>query len=260
MEPVLKDKRGLILGVANQRSLAWHVAKSAAKQGARLGITYQNERFASRVHDLVQENADDFPEIHTWACDATEPKQIDQVFKDIDEKWGGLDFVAHCWAYSPPRALKGPVADTAWDDYKLTQQVSAHSLIEVCRRAAPLMDGQGSVVTLSYYGAEKVVPGYNAMGIAKASLEATVRYLAWDLGQKGVRVNAISAGPVNTLSARGVPNFVQMMNEHAEKSPLGRNVETAEIGNTSAFLFSTWASGITGQVLYVDAGYSIMGT
>jgi len=258
MDSFLQDKRGLILGVSNRRSLGWQVATAAGRLGARLMLTYQNERFARRVEPLVDET-EDLGEVHLAACDATCYDEVDDLFASVEEKLGGLDFLVHCWAFAPQGALDGDFVDTSWEDYRLAQQISSHSLTEVARRARPLMDEGAAVLTLTYYGSQKVMPGYNAMGVAKASLEATVRYLAYDLGPEGIRVNALSAGPVNTLSARGVPDFLQMLKEHEQRSPLRRNVQPEEIGNAAVFLISPWASAITGQVIYADAGYKIMG-
>ncbi len=221
-------------------------------------LTYQNERFARRVQGLVQK-CENMKEVYTAACDATCYDEVDALFSSVADNLGGLDFLVHCWAYAPPEALQERFADITWEDYRLAQQISSHSLTEVARRAHRLMEDGGSILTLTYYGSQKVMPGYNAMGVAKASLEATVRYLACDMGPDGIRVNALSAGPVNTLSARGVPDFLKMLKEHKKDSPLRRNVEPEEIGKAAVFLLSPWSSAVTGEVLYVDAGYNIMG-
>lgn len=258
MSGVMEDKKGLILGVSNRRSLGWAVARTAASEGAQVGITYHNERFEKRVRSLVEEAG--IVVSGLWECDATDPEQVERLFESVAETMGGLDFLVHCWAYAPPEALREDFVETSWDAYRIAHQISAYSLIRVVRRVRGLMGGKGSVVTLTYYGSEKVIPGYNAMGVAKASLEASLRYLASEVGEDGIRVNAVSPGPVNTLSARGVPEFSRMLAEHAKKAPLGRNIEREEVGKAAVFLASDLASGITGEVLHVDAGYNIMGT
>ncbi len=258
MSRLLEGRRGLILGVANHRSLAWAIARTAAEHGARLGITYQGERFSRRVEKMVAAEAD-MQGTQLWSCDATSEEDMDRLFESVAAEMGRLDFMVHCWAYAPAEDLSGDYIETSWPGHRVAQQVSVHSLTEVVRRARPLMSEGGSVITLTYYGAEKVVPGYNVMGVAKASLEAAVRYLASDVGQDAIRVNAISAGPVNTLSARGVPGFIDMLTYHREQAPLGRNVEADEIAGAALFLASQLSSGITGEVLHVDAGYNIMG-
>ncbi len=258
MKPLLLGKRGLILGVANRRSLAWAIAESCAEQGAELAITYQNERFKKRGEKMVR-NSESIRDALLAACDATSAEEMDALFELIGSEMGGLDFIVHCWAFAPPEDLSGDYIDTSWEGHRIAQQVSAHSLTEILNRSRDLMQDGGSVVTLSYYGAEKVVPGYNVMGVAKASLEAAVRYLANDAGPAGIRVNAVSPGPVNTLSARGVPGFLDMLSLHADRAPLRRNVEAEEVARATVFLLSPWSSGITGEVLHVDAGYNIMG-
>ncbi len=255
---LLQGKRGLILGVANERSLAWAIAERAAEQGAQLAITCQNERFERRVNRMV-DNSEHVDEVLLLACDATSEEDMDTVFARVKEQMGGLDFLVHGWAYAPREELSDDYIETSWEGHRLAQQISAHSLTEVARRARELMTAGGSILTLTYYGAEKVVPGYNVMGVAKATLEAAVRYLAQDLGGEGIRVNALSAAPVNTLSARGVPGFLDMLTLHEERAPLQRNVEPEEIARAATFMLSSWASAITGEVLHVDAGYNIMG-
>ncbi|MFO8061173.1 MAG: enoyl-ACP reductase [Bacillota bacterium] len=258
MSGLLEGKKGLILGVANHRSLAWAIAGRTAEHGARLGITYQGERFRRRIEKMVTDRAD-MKDALLWPCDATSAEDLDRLFAAVRTEMGQLDFLVHCWAYAPAEDLSRDYVDTRWEGHRVAQQVSVHSLTEAVRRCRPLMEEGGSVITLTYYGAEKVVPGYNVMGVAKASLEAVVRYLASDVGRVGIRVNAISAGPVNTLSARGVPGFLDMLSHHRERAPLRRNVEAEEIAGAALFLASSLSSGITGEVLHVDAGYNIMG-
>ena len=256
--PLLDSKKGLILGVANRRSLAWKIAETTAEQGASLALTYQNERFERSVKKMV-EKSDHVQDPVLLACDATEYEELDRTFEEVQKQMGELDFVVHCWAFAPPEDLSDDYITTSWEGHKIAQQVSVHSLTEVVRRSRQMMNEGGSIVTLSYFGAEKVVPGYNVMGVAKASLEAAVRYLAHDTGSDDIRVNAISAAPVNTLSARGVPGFLDMLSFHEERAPLQRNVEAEEIARAATFLVSPWASAITGEVLHVDGGYNIMG-
>ncbi len=253
---LLKGRKGLILGVANAHSIAWAVARNCAVAGADLAITYQGERFASKVEKLVEGEG---IQATLYPCDATEQDSVRQMFQGVERDLGRLDFVLHAWAFAPRTALKADYLDTSWDDYALAQRVSAHSLVHIAREAKPMMAGGGSIVALSYLGSERVVPGYNVMGVAKASLEASVRYLAHDLGRENIRVNAVSPGPISTLSARGVSGFTEMLEQHRSVAPLGRNVEADEVGGAAVFLFSDLSSGITGEVLYVDAGYHMMG-
>lgn len=258
MPGLLEGKRGVVLGVANHRSLAWAIARAAAESGAELAITYQSDRFHKRVARLV-DGEPTMENVVLRACDATSPQEMDELFGVLKEEMGRLDFLVHCWAYAPREDLTRDYIETSWEGHSIAQQISVHSLTEALRRGRELMVDGGSVVTLSYYGAEKAVPGYNVMGVAKASLEAAVRYLAADTGRDGIRVNAVSAGPVNTLSARGVPGFLDMLSIHADRAPLGRNVEASEIANAALFLLSDMSSGVTGEILHVDAGYNIMG-
>lgn len=256
MHALLEGKKGLILGVANANSLAWAIARGAHDSGARLGITYQGERFERRVRKLVDGAGID---ANLYACDATAPGEMKALFEDVERDMGTLDFILHAWAFAPKDALSDDFIETSWDDFAISQRVSAYSLVEVARGARGLLKEGASVVALSYLGSQRVVPGYNTMGVAKASLEAGMRYLARDLGPRGVRVNAVSPGPVNTLSARGVSGFSKMLENHEEVAPLKRNIEPEEVAGAAVFLFSDLASGITGEVLYVDAGYHIMG-
>lgn len=255
---LLQGKRGVVLGVANKRSLAWSIAERAAEQGAGLAITCQSERFERRVGKMIDES-EHIEEALLLPCDATSGEEMDALFSEVGSCMGELDFIVHGWAYAPREDMSHDYVHTTWDGHRTAQQVSAHSLTEIARRGRELMTGGGSILTLSYFGAEKVVPGYNVMGVAKASLEAAVRYLARDLGGENIRVNAISAAPVNTLSARGVPGFLDMLTLHEERAPLQRNVDPDEIARAAVFMLSSWSSAVTGEILHVDAGYNIMG-
>jgi enoyl-[acyl-carrier protein] reductase I len=253
---LLNGKVGVVFGVANKRSIAWGICKAVRGAGSRLALNYQNERMESGVRELAAELEDPW----LGPCDVMKEAEIDTFFQGVKQKFGGIDFLVHSIAFAKREELGGSFVDTSLDGYLLAQQVSVYSLVALARRAAPLMEGRGgSILTLSYYGAEKVVPNYNVMGVAKAALEATVRYLANDLGPKGIRVNAISAGPIKTLSAMGVADFSSILEKVAQKAPLRRTVTTEDVGHAGLFLLSPMANGVTGQVLYVDAGYSIMG-
>ena len=252
---MLKDKIGMIFGVANKRSIAWACASACAEQGARLAFTYQGERLKENVEELAGTLADSL----VIPCDVSDQAQVDAAFDAAGKKYGKLDFVIHSIAFAPREALEGEFVTTTRDAFRTALEISAFSLTQVALAASPLMTTGGSIVTMSYYGAEKVVTSYNVMGVAKAALEASVRYLAADLGKNNIRVNAISAGPINTLSARGVKNMGSLLGYVGEKSPLKRNVSAAEVGNTALFLVSDLASGITGETIYVDCGYNIMG-
>ena len=250
---LLENKFGIIFGVANRRSIAWASAQACAEAGARLAFTYQNERLKDNVERLIA--GTDAP---LAQCDVTKPEEVEQTFAVVREKFGRLDFLIHSLAFAPREALEGEFVATTREAFLTALDISAYSLAELARAAAPLMTDGGSIVSMTYYGAEKVVPGYNVMGVAKAALEASTRYLANDLGPRGIRVNAISAGPINTLAARGVGSFSTMLKHHADRSPLKRNVEPREVGGAALFLCSPLSSGITGEVLHVDCGYNIM--
>lgn len=252
---MLKDKVGMIFGVANKRSIAWACAEAANVHGAQMAFTYQGERLQENVEKL----AGDLPNSLIVPCDVTDQASVDAAFEAVKQKYGRLDFLVHSIAFAPKEALEGEFVTTTRDAFRTALEISAFSLTQVALAAAPLMTEGGSIVTMSYYGAEKVVSNYNVMGVAKAALEASVRYLAADLGKQNIRVNAISAGPINTLSARGVKNMGSLLGYVGEKSPLKRNVTAAEVGNTSLFLVSDLSSGITGETIYVDCGYNIMG-
>lgn len=254
---MLHGKKGLILGVANHRSIAWAIAKSTAAAGAELVLTAQNERFARSLSELAPELGE---KALITTCDVAIPGDIERLMEFVKRERGGIDFLVHCLAFAPREELDGEYVDTTAGGFATALGVSAHSLTEVTRAALPLMEGRAaSVLTLSYIGAERVIPHYNVMGVAKAALEASVRYLAADLGPRGHRVNAISAGPLRTLAAAGVSGFSSMLDIVASRSAMKRNVEAAEVGDAAAFLLSPMARGITGSVLHVDCGFSIMG-
>jgi len=252
---LLENKIGMIFGVANKRSIAWACAAACAEQGAQMAFTYQGERLKENVDEL----AGTLKNSLVVPCDVTNQADVDAAFEAVKQKYGRLDFVVHSIAYAPKEALEGEFVTTTREAFTTALDVSAFSLTQVALAAAPLMTDGGSIVTMSYYGAEKVVANYNVMGVAKAALEASTRYLAADLGKNNIRVNTISAGPINTLSARGVKNMGSMLNYVAERAPLKRNVQASEVGSTALFLVSNLASGITGETIYVDCGYNIMG-
>ena len=253
---LLADTTGLVMGVANKRSIAWGIAQALSAAGMRLAFTYQGERLKENVEEL----ATTLPGSLTLPCDVTSDAEVAAVFESLGREFGRLHTLVHSLAYAPKEALEGEFVTTSRADYRTAQDISAYSLVEVTRAALPLLEasGAGSVIAMTYYGSEKVTGNYNVMGVAKAALEASVRYLAANLGPRGVRVNAISAGAVNTLAGRGVRGFTGMLNHYAEHAPLRRNVELREIGDTALFLASRMASGITGEVIYVDCGYRIM--
>ncbi len=253
---MLKDKRGIIFGVANKRSIAWATAQALNQAGARLAFTYQGERLKDNVEALTRAEMPDSPLL---SCDVTKQEEVDEAFKQVGAEFERLDFLIHSIAFAPREALEGDYLKTDRDAFITALEISAYSLTQLARAAAPLMIEGGSIVTMTFHGAEKVYQGYNVMGVAKAALESSVRYLAADLGPQNIRVNAISAGPIQTLSARGVSGLSTMMKHHAERAPLRRNVEASEVGNTAAFLCSSLSSGITGETIYVDCGYNIMG-
>jgi enoyl-[acyl-carrier protein] reductase I len=250
-------KHGLIVGVANKRSLAWSIAQATARRGARLALTYQG-RFEDHVKELSEELT---PAPLILPCDVGSDADIEHVFAAVEQEFGGLDFVVHGAAFASRDDLTGPFVNTSRDGFRLALDVSAYSLIALARGAAPLMAkrGGGSILTLTYLGSERVFPNYKVMGVAKAALEATVRYLAADMGPANVRVNAVSAGPVKTLAAAGIAGFSSILHVYPERAPLRRNVDAAEVGDASAFLLSDAARGITGEVLMVDAGFHVTG-
>jgi enoyl-[acyl-carrier protein] reductase I len=251
---LLAGKKGLIVGVANRNSIAWACARALHAAGMELAFTYQGEVMRDRVMKTVSEMG----EVPLFDLDVTSDEQIEAVLEQVRGLWGGkLDFLLHSVAYAPATAMGSPFLETQRGDFATALDISAYSLVALTRAFAPLMESGGSVVTMTYYGSQKAVPGYNVMGVAKAALEATVRYLAVDLGPSGVRINAISAGAVNTLAARGVAHFRDLMRITAERSPLKRTVEPDEVGRATLFLASDLAAGITGDTMYVDAGFNI---
>ncbi|HTI68732.1 MAG TPA: enoyl-ACP reductase [Candidatus Limnocylindria bacterium] len=252
----LEGKFGIVFGVANKRSIAWAIAQAWHKAGAKLAFTYQGDRLKENVEELAGTFGAD---TLILPCDVTQDSQIDAVFAAVGEKFGRLDLLLHSVAYAPREALEGDFINTSREAFRVAHDVSAYSLIGLSRAAAPLMTNGGSIVAMSYYGAEKVIPHYNVMGVAKAALEASTRYLAYSLGPKKIRVNCISAGPMNTLAARGIAGFSDMLKHYEAHAPLKRNVLPDELGQTGTFLASDGAAAITGQVLYVDCGYQIMG-
>ena len=252
---MLENKIGMVFGVANKRSIAWACAAACAEHGARQAFTYQGERLKENVEKLAGE----LPDSLVIPCDVTNQAEVDAAFAAVADKYGRLDYLVHSIAFAPREALEGEFVTTTREAFLTALEISAFSLTQVSLAAAPLMKDGGSIVTMTYYGAEKVVPNYNVMGVAKSALESSTRYLAADLGKQNIRVNAISAGPINTLSARGVKNMGSLLGYVAEKSPLKRNVQASEVGNTALFLVSDLSSGITGETIYVDCGYNIMG-
>ncbi len=253
---LLAGKTGIVFGVANKRSIAWAIAQAWAQAGARLAFTYQGQRLKENVEELAGAFGADTPIL---PCDVTRDEEIAAVFREIGRVFGRLHLLLHSVAFAPKAALEGRFLDTDREAFRVAQDVSAYSLVALARQAAPLMTEGGSILAMSYYGAEKVVPHYNVMGVAKAALEASTRYLAYDLGPQKIRVNCISAGPVNTLAARGISGFTEMLRQYEAHAPLKRNVLAEELGATGVFLASDGAAAITGQVIYVDCGYQIMG-
>jgi enoyl-[acyl-carrier protein] reductase I len=253
---LLEGKLGLVLGIANKRSLAWGIAQAVSREGARLAVTYQGERLEENVRELAASLRDPL----VLPCDVAKDEDLDALAASIRKELGGLDFVVHAVAYALREELDGAFLDTSRDGYRVAQEISAYSLTALARRTAPLMEGRaGSIVTLTYLGGERVVPHYNVMGVAKAALEMSVRYLAADLGPKGIRVNAISAGPIKTLAASGVHGISKMLEYHRNHAPLRKNTEQEEVGDAALFLVSRLARGVTGEVIHVDGGFHVMG-
>jgi len=256
MMGLMTGKRGLIMGLANDKSLAWGIARKLREQGAELAFSYQGEALAKRVIPLAAELGSDF----TFACDVARMESLDSAFAALGARWKTIDFVVHAIGFSDKNELRGKFIDTSLDNFLLTMNVSAYSLVAVAQRAAAMMpESGGAILTLSYYGAEKVVPHYNVMGVAKAALETSVRYLANDLGPRGIRVNAISAGPIKTLAASGIGDFRYILKWNELNSPLRRNVTIEDVGGAGLYLLSDLAAGVTGEVHHVDAGYHIIG-
>ena len=255
-QQVLAGKIGVVFGVANKRSIAWAIAKAWAAAGARLIFNYQGERLKENIEELVNEFGEKTP---FFPCDVSSDDEIRAFFEKARGETDRLDLMLHSLAFAPKEALEGDFLSTTREAFRTAHDISAYSLVALSREAAPLMTDGGSIVAMTYYGSQKVVPHYNVMGVAKASLEASTRYLAYDLGPKRIRVNCISAGPVNTLAARGISGFMSMLKHYQERAPLKRSCDAAELGQTGVFLASDGAAAITGQVIYVDGGYQIMG-
>lgn len=254
---LLKGKKALVTGVANKRSIAWGIARSLANQGAEIAFTYQGDRLKESVEELAATLPGKSP---IYPCDVTNDADVKNVFDGLAKDFGALHMMVHCIAFAKKEELGGRLVDSSREGFKIAHDISSYSLISLTKAAEPLLEKEGgSIVALTYLGSEKVVPNYNVMGLAKASLESAVRYLASDLGPKNIRVNAISAGPVNTLAARGIAGFTTMLDGHRNRAALKRNVEVEEVGNAGMFLLSPLSSGITGEVIYVDCGYRIMG-
>jgi len=251
----MEGKRGLILGVANERSIAWGIASAVAAQGARLAFTYQVDALERRVRPLAESVDADI----VVKCDVTDEASLDATFAEIEKVWGELDFIVHAVAFSDREQLKGKYVATTRDNFTQTMLISCYSFTDLCRRAAPLMKDGGSALTLTYFGAERVMPHYNVMGVAKAALEASVRYLAMDLGPDNIRVNAISAGPIRTLAAAGIGDFRYILKWNEYNAPLRRNVTIGDVGGAGVYLLSDLSGGVTGEVHHVDAGYHVVG-
>jgi enoyl-[acyl-carrier protein] reductase I len=253
---LLEGKRGVIFGVANDRSIAWAISEAFHTEGAELAFTYAGEVLEKRVRPLAESIGAKI----ILPCDVTKDEEIEAVFSTIKQEWRSLDFLIHAIAFANKEDLSNPYVQTSRQGFHLAMDVSAYSLVALARRAAPLMEARkSSIVTLTYMGSEKVIPNYNVMGVAKAALEGSVRYLAYDLGSKGIRVNAISAGPIRTLAASGISGFKDMLNYVSERAPLKRNIDAEEVAKTALYLVSDWGSAVTGEVVHVDAGYNIMG-
>lgn len=251
----MQDRIAVVFGVANKRSIAWAIAQCLSDAGAKLAITYQNERLKQEAHEMISS----LPGAEAFQCDVSSDQEIEKLFADLAARYGRIDTLVHSIAFALADDLKGDFLNTSREGFRIAHDISAYSLIALARGAAPLMTNGGSIMTMTYFGAEKVMPNYNIMGVAKASLECSVRYLAHSLGPRNIRVNAISAGAIKTLAARGVSGFGDMFKAGAERAPMKRNVDVKEVGNTALFLASDLSSGITGETIYVDCGYNIMG-
>ncbi|HWI76987.1 MAG TPA: enoyl-ACP reductase FabI [Sphingomicrobium sp.] len=255
MSGLMQGKRGLIMGLANDRSLAWGIAKALADEGAELAFSYQGEALEKRVRPLAEQLGSNL----LIDCDVSSTEALDQAFAELKSKWDTLDFVVHAIGFSDKNELRGKFVDTTLDNFLMTMNISVYSFVAVTQRAKAMMKPGGSILTLTYYGAEKVIPHYNVMGVAKAGLEASVKYLAMDLGPEGIRVNAISAGPIKTLAASGIGDFRYIMKWNEYNSPLRRNVTIEDVGGAGLYLLSDLASGVTGEIHHVDAGYNVVG-
>lgn len=255
MSGLLAGKRGLIMGLANDKSLAWGIAKALGEQGAELAFSYQGDALRKRVAPLAEQLGSDF----LIDCDVSDMDALDRTFDAVKERWPTIDFLVHAISFSDKNELRGKYVDTSLDNFLMTMNISAYSFVAVARRARALMPDGGSLLTLSYYGAEKVIPHYNVMGVAKAALETSVKYLAMDLGPEAIRVNAISAGPIKTLAASGIGDFRYIMKWNEYNAPLRRNVTIEDVGGAALYLLSDLASGVTGEIHHVDAGYNVVG-
>jgi enoyl-[acyl-carrier protein] reductase I len=251
----LEGRVAVVFGVANKRSIAYAIAQKLAEAGCTLAIGYQNERLRSEAEALIA----DLPNASAFQCDVTSDSDIERSFEELKSRYGTLHVLVHSIAFAPPEELKNDFLHTSREGFRMAHDISAYSLIALARAAAPLMTAGGSIMALTYYGAEKVFPNYNVMGVAKAALEATVRYLAKSLGPKNIRVNAISAGPIKTLAARGIGDLSTMLKAHADRAPLGRNVEQAEVAGAAVYLASDLSTGVTGEITFVDGGYNVVG-
>ncbi|NCB49583.1 MAG: SDR family oxidoreductase [Alphaproteobacteria bacterium] len=256
MTGLMAGKKGLIMGVANKNSIAWGIAKALSEAGAEIAFSYQGENLEKRVRPLAQSINQDF----LIPCDVTDKESMDGLFNTLKGKWGKIDFVVHAIAFSDKEQLKGAYMDTTADNFSKTMLISCYSFTDVCKRASEIMNDGGSLLSLTYLGAERYVSNYNVMGVAKAALEASIHYLAKDLGERNIRVNAISAGPVKTLAAGGIGDFRYIFNWNKTHSPLGKNVTIEDIGGTAVYLLSTLSSGVTGERIHVDGGYNFCGT
>ena len=255
MSGLMEGKRGLIMGLANDKSLAWGIAKKLHEQGAEMAFSYQGEALKKRVGPLAEQLGSDF----TFECDVSNMEALDSAFDTLKERWDTIDFVVHAIGFSDKSELRGQYVDTSLDNFLMTMNISAYSLVAVAKRAREMMSAGGSILTLTYYGAEKVIPHYNVMGVAKAALETSVQYLANDLGPEGIRVNAISAGPIKTLAASGIGDFRYILKWNEYNSPLRRNVTIEDVGGSGLYFLSDLSSGVTGETHHVDAGYHVVG-
>ncbi|MFQ5665870.1 MAG: enoyl-ACP reductase [Candidatus Binatia bacterium] len=253
--PMLAGKKAVVFGVANDHSIAWAIARALDREGTELALTYPGPGIERRVRPLAESLGVKL----VLPCDVTKDEDVAATFRSLAEQWGSVDIVIHAVAFALRDELKGRFINTSRAGFQVALDVSAYSLVAIARQAEPLMHAGGSLLALTYFGAEKVIPHYNVMGIAKAALEASVRYLAWDLGPRGIRINAISAGPIRTLSSAGISGFKAMLHHHEERAPLQRNIAAAEVAGTAIYLCSDFASGVTGEVVHVDGGYSIVG-
>lgn len=252
---LLSGKRGLIMGLANDKSIAWGIAQACAREGAELAFSYQGEQLLKRVAPLAEKVGSDF----VAPCDVSDDASVDALFSDIEDRWGGLDFIVHAIGFSDKNELRGRYVDTSRQNFLMSMDISVYSFTRVVAKAAPLMKNGGSCLTMTYYGAEKVMPHYNVMGVAKAALEASVQYMAEDLGRDGIRVNGISAGPIKTLAASGIGDFRYIMKWNEVNSPLRRTVTIDEVGNSAVYLLSDLGSAVTGEIHHVDSGYHVVG-